>query len=197
MRADNAQRNPAFLIGLGANLASSVGRPVETIRFVIDRLTSQPGWSGRASRLYRSSPVPRSDQPDFVNGALWLRCDLTQQALLDHVKALEAEVGRTPSARWSARPIDIDVLGYGHCIHPSESTWWSMRSSGDPAAITESVMVPHPRLDQRLFVLRPLMDIAPGWRHPVLNITVKEMYDACIKRGEDDHVELLDPADFA
>ncbi len=99
---------------------------------------------------YRSAPVPASDQPWFVNGVARLETELEPQALLAALHAVESALGRERRVRNEARAIDLDLLDYAGRIDPG------------PAPV-----LPHPRLEGRAFVLAPLADLAPDWRHPV------------------------------
>ena len=136
-------------IGLGANLPSEIGSPRQTLEEIVRRLV-RPGIEVvRVSPWYESEPVPPSDQPWFVNGAAELRTGLRPTALLAVLHGLEQGLGRTRRSRWEARTLDLDLLDYCGLVV----------RSGPP-------VLPHPRVEERSFVLLPLRDIAPGWRHP-------------------------------
>lgn len=138
------------LIGLGANLPSTFGQPADTLRAALERLGVEGVKLSRRSQFWHSKPVPASDQPWFVNAVAALETDLLPEALLALLHRIEAEFGRVRGLVNAPRLIDLDLLAYGR------------RVSTDDAPI-----LPHPRLDQRAFVLRPLAEIAPNWRHPV------------------------------
>jgi 2-amino-4-hydroxy-6-hydroxymethyldihydropteridine diphosphokinase len=139
-----------ILIGLGANLPSSFGEPADTLRAALQRLCGEGVKLVRQSQFWHSKPVPDSDQPWFVNAVAAIETDLSPEALLALLHQIEAEFGRVRSVVNAPRLIDLDLLAYGR------------RISAETAPI-----LPHPRMDQRAFVLRPLADIAPTWRHPV------------------------------
>ncbi|WP_338016753.1 2-amino-4-hydroxy-6-hydroxymethyldihydropteridine diphosphokinase [Oleomonas cavernae] len=105
------------------------------------------------SRLWESAPVPVSDQPWFVNAVARVETSLSPQALLERLHAIEAGFGRVRRIRWEARVLDLDLLAYG-----------DLACGGEQLA---GLTLPHPRIAERAFVLRPLSDIAPAWRHPV------------------------------
>ena len=106
----------------------------------------------RVSAWYRTAPVPASDQPWYVNAVAEVASGLPADALLAELHAVEAEFGRRRTVPNAARPIDLDLLDYHGEI-----------AAGGPGRAT----LPHPRMTGRAFVLRPLADVAPDWRHPV------------------------------
>lgn len=113
----------------------------------------------KRSRWFRSQAYPPSDQPDFVNGVAQVSTALSPGALLTRLHEVEREFGRRRGVPNAARSIDLDLLDYEGLV----------QQGGDGPAL------PHPRLHQRAFVLLPLADVAPLWRHPVLDLPVAEM----------------------
>lgn len=129
---------PAY-IGLGANL----GDARATLKSAVAALRTLADSGVIAiSRLYRSTPVGPAGQPDYFNAALLLETTLTPHALLASLQAIENEHGRVREVRWGARTLDLDLVLYGH----DEIT-------------TTDLVVPHPELTARNFVVRPLLDI--------------------------------------
>jgi len=111
------------------------------------------------SPFYETSPVGVIDQPSFYNGVLRLATELPPRELLEQLLHIEGEVfGRTRTVHWGPRSIDLDLLFYGSMIVEEEG-----------------LIVPHPRMAERRFVLQPLCDLAPGLVHPVLGQTVAEL----------------------
>ena len=128
-------------IGLGANLGDSAA----TLRQVLDQLRETPGVVAvTASPFYRSAPVDATG-PDFINAVAALDTTLPPLALLDVLQALENQHGRQRPYRNAPRTLDLDLL-----LH------------GDTRLDEERLILPHPRMHQRAFVLRPLQDLAPG-----------------------------------
>jgi 2-amino-4-hydroxy-6-hydroxymethyldihydropteridine diphosphokinase len=124
-------------IGLGSNL----GDPAANVRAAIEAL-SEVGKVAARSRLYRTKPWGRADQPDFCNAAAIVETQLAPRELLERLKALEQRLGRKPSERWGPRAIDFDILFY------------------DDMSLDEpGLQLPHPRLLERAFVLVPLAEI--------------------------------------
>lgn len=162
-----SRRFTSVLIALGANLPGDGNKaPIETCRQAAARLDSLPGLRLRGlSRWYRSTPVPPSGQPDYVNAVASLVVEpgfsIEPAGLLAELMAIERACGRRRGAANAARTLDLDIIAIGGLV----------RSEADP-------MLPHPRAHQRLFVLAPLADVAPRWVHPVLGLTAAELVAA-------------------
>ena len=155
-----------ILIGLGANLPSlRHGPPRATLEGALLALEDAGVGVIARSRWYESAPVPPSDQPWFVNGVARVETARDPADLLDLLLAIERGLGRerrTANAPRVPRVIDLDLLAYGEVI-----------SDG-----AEGPQLPHPRLHERAFVLLPLREIAPDWRHPALGRSVGELIEA-------------------
>ena len=142
------------LIALGANL----GQPAETLRSALAALDADPELRVTAiSGFYRTPPLG-PPQPDYCNACAALESGLGPDPLLERLLALETRFGRQRGERWGPRTLDLDLLAWGDRIHRSDR-----------------LTLPHPGLAARAFVLIPLHDIAPTWRHPLLLQTVSEL----------------------
>lgn len=148
------------LVAIGANLASVAGRtPLATCQWAVGQLAMLPGLHlRRVSRWFETRPVPASDQPSFINGVALLTGLAEPHHLLQALHSIEAAAGRVRGARDAARTLDLDLLAMDGLV-----------------VTTPELVLPHPRLQDRAFVLAPLLDILPGWRHPILNMTVETM----------------------
>ncbi|WP_020399389.1 2-amino-4-hydroxy-6-hydroxymethyldihydropteridine diphosphokinase [Kordiimonas gwangyangensis] len=167
-----------ILLAFGGNLPSPAGEPRATIAAAVAALEARGFELVSASAHYRTPAVTLEEgvvSPPYVNAAAHFRTSLTADEVLAATQETEREFGRMPAARWTARPLDIDLLAYGDAILPDAAQWRSVAGSADPAAILPEPVVPHPRLHLRGFVLAPLLDIAPAWQHPVLGKTVRDM----------------------
>ena len=153
-----------ILVAIGANLPNrDGGTPMETCRDAVERLR---GFRNpcviTVSRWYESAPLPPSGQPPYVNGVVRMQqtpgAEVDPAALLARLQAIEAAFDRVRGAANAARTLDLDIVAMGDLI----------RRAPDP-------ILPHPRAHLRAFVLAPLRDVAPGWVHPVLGVSVEAL----------------------
>lgn len=155
------------LIGVGANIPGADGRaPLETCRLAVARLDLLPRLRVAAvSRWFLTAPVPPSGQPDYVNAVAVLRAEpgtaIDPAELLARLMEIEAAFGRRRGEPNAPRTLDLDIVAINGLV----------RDAPDP-------VVPHPRAHERAFVLAPLVDVAPGWVHPVLGRTAAELLAA-------------------
>jgi len=154
--AGEANPPAEVLLGLGANLGDPRAQLAGAVR-AISRFVSEL----RVSSTYRTEPVGHADQPDFYNQVVRGTTTLAPEELLDRVLAVEREMGRARTFRNAPRLIDIDILAYG-----------------DEVIHGERLTVPHPGIAHRGFVLHPIAEVAPEWRHPELGQTAREMLSA-------------------
>jgi 2-amino-4-hydroxy-6-hydroxymethyldihydropteridine diphosphokinase len=148
-----------ILVALGANLPGPAGPPLAQCEAAVARMRASGIAVVARSPWYETTPFPPSDQPRFVNGIVAVETDLRPADLLAALHAIERDLGRVRSVPNAARTIDLDLIDYGGLV----------RAGPEPPVL------PHPRMADRDFVLRPLADIAPAWRHPVSDMTVGEL----------------------
>lgn len=183
------------LVALGANLPFEGDPPEATLRRAIDAI-EQEGLSVRAvSRFYATPCFPLGSGPDYVNAAAVLdpsdRVDPT--SILASLHAVEARFGRIREKRWGMRSLDVDLIALGDSVLPDAATqdaWRSLPMEAQVRAVPEQLILPHPRLQDRAFVLVPLADVAPGWVHPRLGKSVAQML-AALPQAERDAVKPL------
>lgn len=169
------------LIGFGANLSSDGRPPESTVPLAMAALSDLTGQALTPSRLYRTPAFPPGAGPEFVNAAAMLEWPGSAEELLAHLHTVEAGFGRTRRARWEARIMDLDLIALGEAVVPDPATQlrWAALAPEDAATRTpDRLILPHPRLADRSFVLVPLAEIAPDWRHPVTGLSVREMLAA-------------------
>ena len=153
-------------IGFGSNL----GDRCALINQALQALSDLPTTSlKKLSSLYETAPVGYLEQGAFLNGVILIKSSLAASGLLEQLLAIENSLGRVRKERWGPRTIDLDILFYG-----------------DQVLDEVDLIVPHPELDKRIFVLEPLHEIAPAWRHPRLGGTISELlYQYQLKHPEE------------
>jgi 2-amino-4-hydroxy-6-hydroxymethyldihydropteridine diphosphokinase len=163
---------------VGSNLISAAGPPEKTVADAIYAVGRATGTVPEVSRFYRTPAYPAGTGPDFVNACFALDWAGSAADLLDILHGVEADFGRVRGQRWAARVLDLDLLALGAQVLPDTKTYaaWRQMDLTDAGSQTPPTLIlPHPRLQDRGFVLVPLADIAPGWCHPVSGQTVSEM----------------------
>lgn len=154
-------------LGLGSNLHGLWGAPYECLERAADVLEEKNIKISITSGHYESPALGLGMQPLFVNRVFSVSTDLSPGALLRQLKWIEYAAGRRRGAHWGARPLDIDILDYrGQVLN-----WKGGRATQGASAL----ILPHPELEKRAFVLKPLCEIAPNWRHPALHATASQL----------------------
>lgn len=137
-------------IGLGGNLEGPLGGPENYVRAALGRLADHPEIGTlRISPMYRSPAWGNTDQADFVNAVATFDCSLAPRDLLDLLLETEAALGRVREEKWGPRLIDIDLLSYG-----------------DRVIDSDELVLPHPWMHRRAFVLKPLLELEPDYTVP-------------------------------
>lgn len=159
------------LIALGANLASSVGPPARTLRMALCRLPGHGIRVLRCSRGYSNPAWPPGAGPDFVNAVVLAESSLPPRTLLRALRRVEAGFGRGVLARSGPRRLDLDLLDCGGRVCPGPARWrrFAIRETVSRTGRPD-LLLPHPALHRRPFVLVPLLDVAPHWRHPAFGL---------------------------
>ncbi len=167
------EKSAVCLVAFGSNLSlPGFADSQAVIRAGLSRLAAVLQADIQVSALYRSNPVPPSDQPLYVNGVARLETRVAPRPLLAHLLSVEREFGRERSVANAARTLDLDLIAYGQTIV-------------DDSNLT----LPHPRMHERGFVLRPLLDVEPDWRHPVWKTSASDL----IKTVDTSDLEVIAP----
>ena len=143
------------LIGFGSNQGDSVGICLEAIAI----LRRHPQIRvHKVSSLYRTQPVGFTEQAWFINGVIECETELAAEELLAVLQDVEKRLGRIRHQRWGPRTLDLDILCYGEMeVHLPQLT------------------IPHPGIQERRFVLMPLLEVSPDWLHPTLRLSAKQL----------------------
>jgi len=149
-------------IGLGSNIGDKIGQ-LEKARNIINQCSNIK--ITRASSLYLTSPWGNTEQDDFVNQVIEVKTNLTAQQLLHRLQEIEIKMGRQRSVKWGPRIIDLDILLYG-----------------DEVINTQELVIPHPHMRQRLFVLIPLQEINKDLVFPDSGVKVEEVLISVLDR---------------
>jgi 2-amino-4-hydroxy-6-hydroxymethyldihydropteridine diphosphokinase len=149
-----------IVIALGANLDSPVGPPAKTIAAALDALTRDGVKIEAVSAFYTTPAWPDPSDPPFDNAVIRVDTAHSPALLMEILHKIESAYGRTRSEKNAPRTLDLDLIDYQGRVE-----------EGPP-------ILPHPRMAERAFVLIPLADVAPGWRHPVTGRSVAELIAA-------------------
>lgn len=148
---------PKIFIALGANIPSSAGSPADTLTAALAALEGRGVQVLEISRFHRTAAWPDPSDPPFTNAVARVGTSLQPLALLELLHEVETDFGRKRSAPNAPRTLDLDLIDYGGRIE-----------EGRPR-------LPHPRMEERRFVLEPLAEIAPDWKHPVSGTPIVEL----------------------
>jgi len=145
---------PTAYIGIGSNLGNREENCERAIRLLIEHGITVT----KRSSMIETEPWGVREQPKFINMAVEIGTELDPEGLLRILKKIEEEIGRLPTSRWGPRIIDLDILLYDDLIME-----------------TPDLVIPHPGMSEREFVLKPLAEIAPEKMHPVLKKSIKSL----------------------
>ena len=177
----SVQKDRLAAIALGGNSPSPAGMPERTFVLALDDISREIGSIVSVSRFYRTPAFPAGSGPDFVNAAAIVATTLQPVMLLTSLHEIERRYARERLLRWGARTLDLDLLLMENSVLPNpeaQADWVSLPPARQRVEAPDELILPHPRLQDRGFVLIPLAEIAADWRHPVTGRSVTEMVDA-------------------
>ena len=183
-------------VALGANQPSGEVDVREVLRKAISEFNSgvfEFGVIRGVSRMYQTPAFPPGSGPDFVNAAVAVDTDLDARDVLRRLHGIEASFGRERAERWGPRTLDLDLIALGDQVLPDAQThlaWRELSLADQQSRAPDQLILPHPRMHERAFVLIPLADIAPDWVHPLLGPTVAEMVTELPDKAREEVVAL-------
>ncbi|WP_323019502.1 2-amino-4-hydroxy-6-hydroxymethyldihydropteridine diphosphokinase [Pararhodobacter sp.] len=176
------------LVALGSNATEREHSNAELLKQAVAEIKAEGLATRRLSRLFSTPAFPAGAGPDFVNAALVVESPLPPEDVLAILHRVEASMGRVRRERWGQRVIDLDLLASGERVLPDEAAlrdWMALPLDEQMRRAPDRLILPHPRMHERGFVLVPLADVAPDWVHPLTGQSVRAMLAA------------LDPAEIA
>ncbi|HXG77877.1 MAG TPA: 2-amino-4-hydroxy-6-hydroxymethyldihydropteridine diphosphokinase [Methyloceanibacter sp.] len=167
------------VVALGANSPGPWGTPEQTIAQALGEIARANIDVVAVSPRYRTAAVGGARQPSYVNAVALLDTRLPPESLLRVLKAVERRAGRRGGRPWGPRTLDIDIIDYAGLVRH-----WRKGQSPFARAGTRPLVLPHPLAHRRPFVLKPLLDVAPSWRHPALRQSVRALWSQVSRQRE-------------
>ncbi|MCX7558646.1 2-amino-4-hydroxy-6-hydroxymethyldihydropteridine diphosphokinase [Sulfitobacter sp. F26204] len=180
MCGSSLKSGSCLLLALGANLTSNVGAPEITLRAALELLKIHGATIRATSPFYSTPAYPAGNGPDYINAAVRIAAPWSPAQTLETCHQIEAELGRKRAQRWGQRTLDLDLIAYDDQVLPDPQTharWRDLPVERQKTDTPDQLILPHPRLQERAFVLVPLADVAPEWVHPALGLSVAQMRD--------------------
>ena len=171
-----------LIIGLGSNLSSQLGSPIDQIKAALSVISEDDAFTLIAESSYFASPawpVETPPKPDYVNAAAQVETALPLRTVMDRLLDIEQDFGRVRDGLWSSRTLDLDILAAQVSPYPDEASWRQARNHWEKTGEREplgSLFVPHLRLTERAFALRPLLDLAGDWIDPISGQSFNDLY---------------------
>ncbi len=178
---ETVQKDRQVAVALGGNLGFQGNSVESTLVRTLENLIGNGLRLRRVSRFFRTPAFPAGSGPDYVNASALIDTDLPVEALLSLLHRVEADFARERNARWASRTVDLDLLLDDARILPDPVTqgrWMNLAPERQRREAPDQLILPHPRLQDRAFVLIPLADILPDWVHPVTGQSIRQMADA-------------------
>ncbi len=170
-----------IIIALGANQTFEGRGPLDTLVETIRKVQNELLTVTRQSRWYSSPAFPTGSGPDYVNGAVAAETTMDPVQLQAHLHEIEAQMGRRRLVRWGPRACDLDQISYDDLVLPDADVygqWRNLPLEAQKEQAPKQLILPHPRLEDRAFVLIPMRDVAPDWVHPVTGAGLDELIAA-------------------
>ncbi|MCP4936489.1 MAG: 2-amino-4-hydroxy-6-hydroxymethyldihydropteridine diphosphokinase [bacterium] len=174
-----------ILIALGGNMPVENQSPVQTLRWAIDEMAKYQIYVMSISSFYCTKPVGQAGQSDYINAVVRVRVAMGPANLLKNLKMIEMAAGRGTQpvalrARWGPRPLDLDLVDYKKIVTGNFQVCSRYSMVTKVSRVSQlgrcELVLPHPQAHLRPFVIRPIIDIAPFWHHPVTGLSALSMW---------------------
>ena len=181
------QNNRQFFIALGSNISLGRVQPLEIIKRAIAELRNIHIRSVSLSRFYETPAFPNGNGPNFINCVVKAEAKYSPYEILQKLHEIEEKFERQRNSRWGARTLDLDLIAMKWQVLPNNEVfkyWFDLSPSEQKKKTPNELVLPHPRVQDRAFVLSPLLDIEPNWTHPILDKTVVQLYAELSQRAK-------------
>ena len=168
-----------IVVALGTNCPGPWGTPLATLDRALAELEREGVTVNARSATYETAAIGQTRQPPYLNAVALVQTSKPPAALLRLLKEIERRAGRRGGRPWGARTLDLDLIDYKGLVQN-----WSAKRPGFVPAGRRPLVLPHPLMQERPFVLRPLLDVAPGWRHPGLRLSGRQLWERVAGKAE-------------
>ena len=179
--------NHQFLIALGSNISLGNVLPLGIIKRAIVELVKSEINVLSISRFYETPAYPEGSGPNFINCVIKAKANCSSKEILQKLHQIEGKFERKRVSRWGARTLDLDLLAVEGQVLPSRKIfqkWFDLPFIEQKKKVPSELVLPHPRIQERAFVLLPLLDIEPNWTHPKLYKTAVQLYEELPKQAK-------------
>ena len=183
-----------YIIALGSNLETKNLKRLEIINKTLECFSQFNITLNKISSFWSSRSYPDKTQPDFINAVSKVHSELSPYQILNQLKKIEKMFGRKINTRWGNRVLDLDILSAGSIVLPNNDVyceWMKMPLQQQTEKQPNELILPHPRIQDRLFVLKPLNEVDPDWVHPILNKKPLELINRK-SWNEEDFLQLVE-----
>ncbi|MEM7632870.1 MAG: 2-amino-4-hydroxy-6-hydroxymethyldihydropteridine diphosphokinase [Pseudomonadota bacterium] len=182
------QNRSNMLVALGSNQESDQVSLTEALQTAVTNLVLEGAAIRSRSAVYRTPAFPAGSGPDYANAVVEIEARWNAREAITKLHEIEAQMGRRRKNRWEERHIDLDLIAIGEDIRPDMATarlWMDLPLDQQKEKAPAQLVLPHPRMHERAFVLIPLAEIAPDWMHPVLRRSATDLRDALPQADRD------------
>ncbi len=169
------------LVAIGSNLHKGEQTPSDILSHALWMFEGEGLHVMAQSSFYSSPAYPEGNGPDYVNAVVQVETESSPEEVLEALHRIEAALGRVRSTRWEARVIDLDLIAYENEIIPDSPTvthWIELHETGQRETTPDTLLVPHPRLQDRAFVLVPMAELDLEWTHPIIGKSLEQLLTA-------------------